>query len=117
MTDQSEPKKSISLKVGEINALKKAILYLKFSCEDAGADIFASSSLINSAFESLLEASDLGEMELKFYQKGNEVNEGYVISRVNQMEARDGDVMSEDFKMRVCEAWMYPFRLTNNFAK
>ncbi|WP_063811593.1 hypothetical protein [Burkholderia cepacia] len=114
MTDQSEPQKSISLNVGEINALKKAILYLKFSCEDAGVDIFASSSLINSAFENLLKASDLGEMELKFYQKGNKGNEEYVISRINQMEARDGDVMSEDLKMRVYEAWMYPFRLTNN---
>ncbi|OXI42019.1 hypothetical protein [Burkholderia aenigmatica] len=114
MTDHDEPRKSVSLKVGEIAALKKAIMYLKFSCDDAEADIFASSPLINGAFESLVKAGDLGELEIRFYQKGNKENENYVLSRIGEIEARDGKEMSEELKRRVYEAWVYPFRLTSD---
>ncbi|CAB3961135.1 MULTISPECIES: hypothetical protein [Burkholderia] len=117
MTDRDEPRKSVSLKVGEIIALKKAIMYLKFSCTDAEADIFAASPLINGAFESLISADDLGEMEVKFYQKGSKENERYVLSRMGEIEARDGKEMSEELKRRIYEAWVYPFRLTSDFDK
>lgn len=114
MTDESGLQKSVSLRIGEINALKKAILYLKFSCEDEGSDIFSSSPLINGALESLILASDLGEAEVEFYQKGNRESERHVISRINKIEAHDGRVMSENLKKMVYEAWMYPFRVTND---
>ncbi|SAK54667.1 hypothetical protein AWB76_02042 [Caballeronia temeraria] len=112
MIDKDEPQRAISLRASEINALKKAIMYLKFACSDIEANIFASSPFINSALKELLDAESLGKLEVEIYEKGNEGNERYVLLKINQIEASDSKNWSDDLKKNTYEAWMYPFRLT-----
>jgi hypothetical protein len=42
--------KKLTLSQGEVVALKKAIMYLKFSCEETESVMYAGSPLINSFF-------------------------------------------------------------------
>lgn len=62
--------KSLTLNQGEVNALKKAIMYLKFSCEETESVMYAGSPLINSVFSKLLVIDDLGDYAIDFLKKG-----------------------------------------------
>lgn len=44
----------IEIKREKVNALIKAVLYLKFDCEDKGSLLYASSPLINSALDKII---------------------------------------------------------------
>ena len=82
--------KNVNLNQGEINALKKAILYLKFECEETSSLIFSGSELINSAFDKLLLKSDMHEREIDFYQKGNLNAQNFILEKIHRQEAFNG---------------------------
>ena len=62
MADNQE--KSLTLSQNEIVALKKAIMYLKFSCEETESIMYAGNPLINSIFSKLIEIDDLGKVRI-----------------------------------------------------
>lgn len=49
---------ALSLGTIEVDALKKAMLYLKFECEEISSLIFSGGDLISSALDNLLINSD-----------------------------------------------------------
>ena len=75
--------KSLTLNQGEVNALKKAIMYLKFSCEETESVMYAGSPLINSVFSKLLVIDDLGDYAIDFFKKRHLENERFVLAKLD----------------------------------
>ncbi|WP_147194972.1 hypothetical protein [Pantoea sp. CCBC3-3-1] len=73
--DAYKENKNVTLSQAEVNALKKAILYLKFECEETGSLLYAGSPLINSVLVKIIEVDDLGKFSKNFYSKRNVTNE------------------------------------------
>lgn len=76
MVDKAyQENKNVTLSQAEVNALKKAILYLKFECEETNSLLYAGSPLINSVLNKIVEVDDLGEVSKAFYAQRNVKNE------------------------------------------
>lgn len=105
------PKVEVVLSQGEIVALKKAIRYLKFECEETGSLIFCGSPLINSAFDKLVASSDIkGESE--FYNRKKPSAEEHMLKKLNEELRYGGN--SEIEKMEHFEhaaIFMHPFKV------
>lgn len=101
----------VMLNQGEINALKKAVLYLKFECEETSSLIFTGSRLINSAFDKLIDASRSSEREKKFYNTRNADAEEYVLKKVNEQREFEGEPkLSEIGEVKYFADLMHPFK-------
>ncbi|MHA0914208.1 hypothetical protein ACR9H8_05495 [Kosakonia cowanii] len=103
--------KDVKFNQGEINALKKAILYLKFECEETSSLIFSGSELINSAFDKLLINSDSYEREMKFYYRENPDAKDFIEKKIKRQEGfneRDSEEnLIDNEYVRCC---MHPFK-------
>ena len=91
MADNQE--KYLTLSQGEVVALKKAIMYLKFSCEETESVMYAGSPLINSILSKLIEIDDLGQQSIDFYNKGHAENERFVLAKLDK-NMRNGLIMA-----------------------
>lgn len=67
-----EPVNKISITQGEISALKKLIMYVKFSCNDTESLLYAGSDSINSFLDKILDVDYLGVHAREFYSKKNQ---------------------------------------------
>lgn len=101
--------KSLVLNQGEIAALKKAIMYLKFSCEETESLLYAGSPLINSIFSKLAAIDDLGQQSIEFYNKRHAENERFVLSKLDKMELENGRPLDEKIKESSFRECLYPF--------
>ena len=103
--------KNVKLNQGEINALKKAILYLKFECEEEGSLIFSGSELINSAFDKLLINSDSYEREVKFYSRGNSDAQDFIEKKIKrQKDFNEGGSEEKLIDKEYVRCCMHPFK-------
>lgn len=101
----------VMLTPGEINALKKAVIYLKFECEETSSLIFTGSKLINSAFDKLVGGSRSSERERKFYDARNADAEEHVLKKVNEQREFEGvPKLAEIGEVRYFSALMHPFK-------
>jgi hypothetical protein len=101
--------KVLMLNQGEVVALKKAIMYLKFSCEETESLMYAGSPLINSAFSKLIDIDDLGEHAKNFYSKPHKINENFISSKIHKKEQETGRLLDESIKEKVFNECLYPF--------
>lgn len=101
--------KNINLSAGEIEALKKLILYVKFSCEESESILYSGSRSINSFFNKLIEASDHGTYERSFFKKRNLINEDFVKNKIIKSEVEDNRKLTEDKFEELFEQCIYPF--------
>ncbi len=101
--------KILNLEQDEVIALKKAIMYLKFSCEETESLLFSGSPSINSVFAKLLNIDDLGEQSLNFYNKRHTKNERFVLSKINKYESESGRSLSESVKEESFRNCLYLF--------
>ncbi|EAO2688197.1 hypothetical protein E2X65_24390 [Salmonella enterica] len=106
-----EKYKSLVLNQGEIAALKKAIMYLKFSCEETESLLYAGSPLINSIFSKLITIDDLGRQSIEFYNKRHVENERFVLSKLDKMELENGRSLDERIKESSFRECLYPFSI------
>ncbi|RKO73739.1 hypothetical protein C5E04_23630 [Pectobacterium parmentieri] len=107
MVDKKD--KSLVLNQGEIAALKKAIMYLKFSCEETESLLYAGSPLVNSIFSKLTTIDDLGKQAIDFYNKRHTENEKFVLSKLNKMELENGRPLDDKIKESSFRECLYPF--------
>lgn len=107
MVDRKD--KSLTLDQGEIVALKKAIMYLKFSCEEAESLLYAGSPLVNSIFSKLIAIDDLGQESIDFYNKRHIENEKFVLSKLDKMELENGRSLDKKIKESSFRECLYPF--------
>lgn len=101
--------KSLTLNQGEVNALKKAIMYLKFSCEETESVMYAGSPLINSVFSKLLVIDDLGDYAIDFFKKRHLENERFVLAKLNKLELENGRKFESEVKENSFNGCLYPF--------
>ncbi|ELY2857128.1 hypothetical protein SMC92_004265 [Cronobacter dublinensis] len=101
--------KIINLDQGEVVALKKAIMYLKFSCEETESLLYSGSSAINSVLTKLLANDDLGWQSLDFYKQPHSENERFVMSKIKKYESESGRKLSENAKDESFRNCLYPF--------
>lgn len=106
----AENEKKINITQDEISALKKLIMYIKFSCDDVESLQYAGSYAINNFFDKLIEADYLGEYEKKFYSKRNLDNEVIVMSKIKAHEDESINKMSEDTLQEVFKECLHPFK-------
>ncbi|WP_326902722.1 hypothetical protein P8F81_10870 [Kosakonia cowanii] len=104
-----EKEKVLHLSQGEIVALKKAIMYLKFSCEETESLMYAGSPLINSAFSKIIEVDDLGWAAKEFYSKRHEINEEFIARKLTMMEKENGRPHDDAIMEQVFSECLYPF--------
>lgn len=103
--------KNVKLNQGEINALKKAILYLKFECEETSSLIFSGSELINSAFDKLLINSDSYEREVKFYSRGNSDAQDFIEKKIKrEKDFNEGGSEEKIIDKEYVRCCIHPFK-------
>ncbi len=103
--------KNVKLNQGEINALKKAILYLKFECEETSSLIFSGSELINSAFDKLLINSDSYEREVKFYSRENADAQDFIEKKIKrEKDFNEGGSEEKLIDKEYVRCCMHPFK-------
>ncbi|ELV2845769.1 MULTISPECIES: hypothetical protein [Enterobacteriaceae] len=107
MADNQE--KKLTLSQGEVVALKKAIMYLKFSCEETESVMYAGSPLINSIFSKLIELDDLGQQSIDFYNKGHAGNERFVLAKLDKLELENGREFQSVVKESSFRECLFPF--------
>ncbi|ANO87392.1 hypothetical protein KV337_002055 [Escherichia coli] len=101
--------KNLLLNQGEVAALKKAIMYLKFSCEETESLLYAGSPLINSVFAKLLDIDDLGQQAKEFYSKKHAQNERFILAKLKKSEEEDDIILSKETREKFFEDCLYPF--------
>lgn len=107
MADNQE--KSLTLSQSEVVALKKAIMYLKFSCEETESVMYAGSSLINSIFFKLMKIDELGQQSIDFYNKGHAENERFVLAKIYKLELENGRKFQSEVKENSFRECLFPF--------
>ena len=106
--DECIKNKFLSLSQGEITALKKAIIYLKFSCEQPDSLLFAGSPLINSALDKLIETDDFGEQEKTFYSKKNDFHKTFIMLKIDRLDESENITTSDDLKINILKECLHP---------
>ena len=101
--------KTLTLNQGEISALKKAILYLKFSCEETESLMYAGSPLINSVLTKLINVDDFGEEAISFYKERHVKNEMFISSKLERFEIERGQKLEMSVKKNSFVQCLYPF--------
>ncbi|CAK17271.1 hypothetical protein [Pseudomonas entomophila] len=105
------PERQVTLSQGEIVALKKAITYLKFECEEAGSLIFCGSTSINSAFDKLVANSDIKGEDV-FYNRKNPKAEKLMLEKLNKEFIHEGNSEIEQIEQFEHSAiFMHPFKV------
>ena len=108
--------RELLLSQGEIGALKKAIMYLKFSCEETESLLYAGSPLINSVLKKLLDIDDLGMQAKEFYEKQHEPNELFILSKIDRLEKEMGKVIDGAMKQEAFKECIFPFPSRNKMT-
>lgn len=97
--DAYKEDKVLTLSQAEVNALKKAIFYLKFECEETSSLLYAGSPLINSALGKICDLDDLNEFSKVFFAKKNVANEEFIYNKKRRQALENGgeyDPSSDD---------------------
>ncbi|NUU69046.1 hypothetical protein HQN64_23515 [Enterobacteriaceae bacterium BIT-l23] len=99
----------IELDRSEVNALIKAILYLKFECEDTDSLLYCSSPIINSSLSKLLAMYGYEDEWGKVFSVLPEANKKIAINKIKRSESEEG-VLDEKIKKEVLEQYLFPYR-------
>lgn len=110
MSNQDPPEnKILVLHQGEVNALIKAIEYLKFSCEEIDSCLYAGSPLINSALTKLIEIDDYSEFSKQFYRQKHPANEQFIRAKMERWQEGNHLKLDEEIKRQSFREELYPF--------
>ncbi|AYG99830.1 hypothetical protein F6Q07_16735 [Pectobacterium parmentieri] len=104
-----ENEKNIIITQDEISALKKLIMYTKFSCSDVESLQFAGSTAINSLFDKIIEADYLGKYEKEFYSQRNIVNETFLKEKMEGYKNKSINKLSDELLREVFKECIHPF--------
>lgn len=107
--------RAIEVNQAEIIAFQKAMLYLKFSCEETDSLLYTGSDSLNSLLYKMIKASDMAELEASFYNKTSPVNEAFVEQKVKRLEQEQLYVQppSQEQANEIMKSYMYPFLSSN----
>ncbi|MCW7550974.1 hypothetical protein OO184_24360 [Photorhabdus sp. APURE] len=100
----------ISITQAEIIALKKLILYVKFTCEESESLEYASSYSINNFFDKLIEVDSFKEAAKAFYNERNIDNEKFVMHKIKAEQENSINKMDDEILKEVFKESLYPFK-------
>lgn len=103
----------VYLTQSEINALRKAIMYLKFECEETDSLLYAGSPLLNSVLEKALGADVYREFAESFHARPNPHAEAFMREKLERSYAEElaPRERSEELKAEILRNCMFPFPL------
>ncbi|WP_339303899.1 hypothetical protein [Paenibacillus sp. FSL R5-0519] len=103
--------KAVYLTQGEINALQKAILFLKFESEETASLLYAGSPLLNSVLEKVRDVSAFGEYAKELHSRPNEHAERFMRAKVERSYAEElaQHERTEEQKNEILRSCMYPY--------
>ncbi|NMI07487.1 hypothetical protein HF638_26175 [Paenibacillus sp. SZ31] len=106
--DATQP---VHLTQGEINALQKAILFLKFECEETESLLYSGSPLLNSVLEKVRDVSAFGEYAKELHSRPNEHAERFMRTKLERSYAEEiaPRERTEDQKIDILTSCMYPY--------
>ncbi|MGQ8875428.1 hypothetical protein [Paenibacillus sp. TSA_86.1] len=106
-----ETTQAVHLTQGELHAIQKALLFLKFECEETASLLYAGSPLLNSALSKLREADIHGEFSKEFHSRSNPHAEIFMREKLARSYAEE-HVPHERTEAQLNEIWqscMFPF--------
>lgn len=106
-----ETTQAVHLTQGEIHAIQKALLFLKFECEETESLLYAGSPLLNSALSKLREADVHGEFSKQFHSCPNPRAEAFMRDKLERSYSEE-HVPHERTETQLNDIWqscMYPF--------
>lgn len=106
-----EATQAVHLTQGEIHAIQKALLFLKFECEETASLLYAGSPLLNSTLNKMREADVHGEFAKKFHSNPNPHAESFMRDKLERSYAEE-HVPHERTEAQLNEIWqscMFPF--------
>lgn len=103
----------VYLTQGEINALQKALLFLKFECEETDSLLYAGSPLLNSVMEKVQEVHVFGAYAKDLYSRPNERTETFMRDKLERFYAEElvPRERTEEQKAEILRCCMYPYPL------
>jgi len=106
--DTTQP---VHLTQGEINALQKAILFLKFECEETESLLYSGSPLLNSVLEKVRDVSAFGEYAKELHSRPNEHAERFMRDKLERSYGAElaPHERTEDQKIEILRSCMYPY--------
>lgn len=93
----------------EVNALIKAILYLKFDCAEAQSLTYAASPLINSSLDKLVAMHGYGSDWAKVFAAVPPAYPERVQHKIEACEQDNGCDYDDDVRQLVTESSLYPY--------
>ncbi|SCY33735.1 hypothetical protein SAMN05720606_10436 [Paenibacillus polysaccharolyticus] len=110
-----ETTQAVHLTQGEIHAIQKALLFLKFECEETSSLLYAGSPLINSALSKLREADIHGDFSKQFHSRPSPHAEGFMRDKLERSYSEE-HVPHERTEAQLNDIWqscMFPFPATS----
>ncbi|WP_434752807.1 hypothetical protein [Paenibacillus amylolyticus] len=95
---------AVHLTQGEIHAIQKALLFLKFECEETASLLYAGSPLLNSTLSKLREADINGEFSKQFHSRPNPHAEAFMREKLERSYAEE-HVPHERTEAQLNEIW------------
>ncbi|AMO46684.1 Hypothetical protein AKI40_0256 [Enterobacter sp. FY-07] len=95
----------------EINTLIKAIIYLKFTCQETGSLLYAGSPLINSALDKFLVMYGYKSDWEKVFENLPEVNKKVVFNKILASEKENGSLLDEKIKDLIINYCLHPYKI------
>lgn len=104
----------VYLTQGEMNALRKAIMYLKFECEETDSLLYAGSPLLNSVLEKALSADVYREFAESFHARPNPHAETFMRKKLERSYAEELAPRErfEELEAEILRSCMFPFPLS-----
>lgn len=105
---------SVYLTQGEMNALRKAIMYLKFECGETDSLLYAGSPLLNSVLEKARSADVNREFAESFHARPNPHAEAFMREKLERSYAEElaPRERSEELKTEILRSCLFPFPLS-----
>ncbi|MGN7411040.1 hypothetical protein [Paenibacillus sp. SAF-068] len=102
---------AVYLTQGEINALQKAILFLKFESEETASLLYAGSPLLNSVLEKVRDVSAFGEYAKELHSRPNEYAERFMRAKLERSYSEElaPHERTEEQKIEILRSCMYPY--------
>jgi len=114
-----EATQAVYLTQGEIHAIQKALLFLKFECEETASLLYAGSPLLNSALSKMREADVHGEFAKKIHSRPNTYAETFMREKLERSYAEE-HVPHERTEAQLNEIWrscMFPFPVHKSISE
>ncbi|MEK4662403.1 hypothetical protein MHH93_10920 [Priestia sp. FSL H7-0729] len=103
--------KAVYLTQGEMQAIQKALLFLKFESEETASLLYAGSPLLNSVLEKVRDVSTFGEYAKELHSRPNEYAERFMRTKLERSYAEElaPRERTEEQKIEILRSCMYPY--------